>query len=74
MVRYNLACSLALELNDHEGAIEALQPFFEKTTSTTVLRHLEVDPDLDPVRNDPRFVEMLASAKQRLGVTEATAA
>jgi adenylate cyclase len=71
MVRYNLACSLALELNDHEGAIEALKPFFERMKSTTIIRHLEVDPDLDPIRDDPRFNQMLASAKHRLGIAEA---
>lgn len=71
MVRYNLACSLALELDDSEGALEALQPFFENVTSKTIMRHLEVDPDLDPVRNDPRFTKMLAGAKKRLGITDA---
>ena len=70
MVRYNLACSLALELDDPEGALEALLPFFENVTSKTMMRHLEVDPDLDPVRDDPRFKEMLLGAKKRLGITE----
>jgi hypothetical protein len=28
---------------------------------------------MDPLRKDPRFVEMLASAKQRLGIAEAAA-
>jgi adenylate cyclase len=72
-VRYNLACSLALELNDPEAAIEAIQPYFEKTTSVTLIRHLEVDPDLDPIRDDQRFKDMLASAKQRLGINVASA-
>jgi adenylate cyclase len=71
LVRYNLACSLALELNDPEAAIEALKPFFERMNSTTLLRHLEVDPDLDPIRNDPRFKAMLAAAKKRVGLSDA---
>ena len=71
-VRYNLACSLALELNDPEAAIEAMGPFFEKITSSTLMRHLEVDPDLDPIRHDPRFVDMLSDAKQRLGIATAS--
>jgi hypothetical protein len=33
------------------------------------MRHLEVDPDLDPIRQTPRFKEMLAAAKKRLGMT-----
>lgn len=71
MVRYNLACSLGLELDDTAGALEALGPFFEKVTSTTILRHLEVDPDLDPIREHPRFKAMLAGAKQRLSTPSA---
>ena len=66
LVRYNLACTLALELNDPEGAIEAITPFFERVTSTTMMRHLEADPDLNPIRDDPRFVAMLADARARL--------
>ena len=61
LVRYNLACTLALELNDPEGAIEAITPFFERVTSTTMMRHLEADPDLNPIRDDPRFIAMLAT-------------
>jgi len=66
--RYNIACALAHELDDPEGAIEALQPYFENTGSTTEIRHLEVDPDLDSIRDDARFKAMLAAAKQRLGM------
>jgi len=67
-MRYNLACSMARELGDPNGAIETLQPFFEKVNSPMHIRHLEVDPDLDPVRDEPRFNQMLAAAKQRLGM------
>lgn len=66
--RYNIACVLASDLEDHDGAIDALKPYFERTSSTTEIRHLEADPDLDPIRSDPRFVGMLASAKERLGL------
>jgi adenylate cyclase len=69
--RYNIACVLAADLDDGEGALHALQPYFENTSSTTEIRHLEVDPDLDPIRENPRFKEMLASAKQRLGMAAA---
>ena len=73
-MRYNLACSLARELGDPEGAIDTLELFFEKVNSPMHIRHLEVDPDLDAIRNDPRFKDMLAGAKQRLGIAEAPAA
>lgn len=69
-MRYNLACSLALELGDSDSALDTLQPFFERVNSTTHMRHLEIDPDLDRIRDHPRFKEMLASAKQRLGIAD----
>ena len=37
-------------------------------TSTTWIRHTEADPDLEPIREDLRFKEMLAAAKKRLGM------
>ena len=72
--RYNIACALAHDLDDPEGAIEALRPYFEVTSSTTEIRHAEADPDLDSIRDDPRFKAMLAAAKERLGMVEAAAA
>jgi adenylate cyclase len=69
--RYNIACVLASDLDDREGALKALQPYFENTSSTTEIRHLEVDPDLDPIRDDPSFKAMLGAAKERLGIVEA---
>jgi adenylate cyclase len=68
LTRYNMACTLAQYLKDTEAALEVLEPYFERTSSTTELRHLEVDPDLDPLREDARFKQMLALAKERLGV------
>ena len=73
-MRYNLACSLARELGDPETAIETLRLFFEKVNSPMHIRHLEVDPDLDDIRDDERFKDMLAAAKQRLGIAAASAA
>ena len=70
-MRYNVACSLALDLADPKGAIDALQPYFERVQSRTHIRHLEADPDFNAIREEPRFKEMLASAKQRLGMAEA---
>jgi adenylate cyclase len=69
-MRYNLACTLAL-VGRSDEAIDALEPFFEAITSSTRIRHLEADPDLDSIRDHPRFQKMLASAKQRLGLATA---
>jgi adenylate cyclase len=70
-MRYNLACTLLRQLGDADEALDVLGPFFDRLNSRTLMRHLEVDPDLDPIRDDPRFEEMVASAKQRLGLAAA---
>ena len=67
-MRYNLACSLAQELGDPEGALDALQPYFERVQSRTHIRHLEADPDFNAIRDHPRFKKMFAEAKERLGM------
>jgi adenylate cyclase len=68
IMRYNLACALATDLNDADRAIEVLEPYFRTTLSATHIRHAEVDPDLETLRQDPRFNEMLLAAKKRLGL------
>ena len=65
-MRYNLACAFALALEDSEAALEILGPYFERLDSRMQLRHLEADPDFAPIRNNPRFKEMLGAAKSRL--------
>ena len=34
----------------------------------------EIDPDVDPLRSNPRFQAMLGKAKKRLGIAEPVAA
>jgi adenylate cyclase len=68
IMRYNLACTLTARLEDRDRAIEVLEPYFERVASATRIRHLQADPDMDKVRGDPRFKDMLAAAKQRLGM------
>jgi adenylate cyclase len=70
VMRYNLGCTLSQFGGAPEQALEILEPFFERVNSTTHMRHIEVDPDLDPLRDEPRFQSMLAAAKQRLGVAQ----
>jgi adenylate cyclase len=69
LTRYNLACALALRLKDGERALEVLEPYFEQESSAEQMRHLEVDPDLDIIRDDPRFKQMLANARERIGLS-----
>jgi adenylate cyclase len=68
IMRYNLACALTADLNDRDRAMKVLEPYFNTTLGVTHIRHAEIDPDLDPLRDDPRFKDMLAAAKQRLGI------
>jgi adenylate cyclase len=67
-MRYNLACTLSAELNDPESALDVLDPFFDRIISAAHIKHLEADPDFEPVRDHPRFRQQLAKAKERLGL------
>jgi adenylate cyclase len=64
--RYNFACSLTNYLQEPEAALELLGPVFE-TMAIAWLNHAKADPDLEPLRQDPRFKAMVASAEARLG-------
>jgi adenylate cyclase len=74
MVMYNSACSLTWKNADLQGALDLLEQYFERLESPGNILHAEIDPDMDPIRDDPRFVQMIAAAKKRLGMTESAAA
>lgn len=64
-MHYNFACALAGFIGDREGALRHL----ERSLATAGRFHLslvEADPDLDPLRDHPRFQEILAAARERL--------
>jgi adenylate cyclase len=48
--------------------LEVLGPAFEKM-GTGLINHAKIDPDLDPLREHPRFKAMLAAAEKRVGLT-----
>ena len=64
-MRYNFVCMLSNYLGDKDAALEILGPAFEQM-GLGLINHAKVDPDLDNIRDDPRFKEMLAAAEQRL--------
>ena len=66
-MRYNIACGFAA-LREFEVALDMLGPVFERDAAETVL-WAKVDPDLDEVRDHPRFQAMMAQADARLAAT-----
>jgi adenylate cyclase len=67
-MRYNFVCALANHLNDKEAALEMLGPAFEKM-GIGLINHAKIDPDLNCIRDDPRFKAMLSAAEARLGLS-----
>lgn len=70
--QYNFACALSKYLGETEYALELLGPALAKY-SRGFLNHAIADPDLVPVRGDPRFQAMIAAAHARLSDTEKAA-
>ena len=69
LMRYNFGCALSAHLNDVDNALEMLAPVFANPT-INIVGHAKVDTDLDPIREDPRFKAMLATAEAQLKAVE----
>ncbi|MFZ2509132.1 MAG: TIR domain-containing protein [Steroidobacteraceae bacterium] len=67
--RYNFACALTTHFKDKDAALELLGPVFEKL-AIGFLNHAKIDPDLDLLREDPRFKAMVAAAETRLAAAK----
>ncbi len=63
-MRYNIACSLTFE-GEHDRAVEMLAPLILSMQPES-LRWFKLDPDLDPLRDHPRFKALIAAAEARL--------
>jgi adenylate cyclase len=63
--RYNFACSRTTYLKDPDAALELLGPVFE-TMAIAWLNHAKADPDLEPIRANPRYQAMVEAAETRL--------
>jgi adenylate cyclase len=67
---YNIGCAYVTLADDVDGALDMFEKFFERVRGTTLFKHLRSDPDLDRLRDHPRFKKMLAAAEARTGVEE----
>jgi adenylate cyclase len=63
VMRYNLACVVLCHSRDADTALVLLDDYFANVGS---MKHSEVDPDLDRLRDHPRFKAMVAAANARL--------
>jgi adenylate cyclase len=61
---YNLGCSM-IKLAEIDEALKLLAPVLG-TAQKQSLNWWRIDPDLDPIRSDPRFKAMLEQAETRL--------
>jgi adenylate cyclase len=60
---FNFVCTL-VRLGEHDAALDLLANVIDKA-STGLVHWLDNDTDLDPVRNQPRFVQLFQQAKAR---------
>jgi adenylate cyclase len=62
---YNFACSMVMFPDGADAALDMLSQAFAKAGSGLV-EHSKIDPDLDPLRESPRFKAIIAEAEARL--------
>jgi adenylate cyclase len=72
LMRYNFACTLCTYLKDIKGALDLLGPYLARVTRFD-LDWAKADPDMDTLREDPRFQAMISAADARLAAEEAAA-
>lgn len=70
-MRYNFACALASYLDDADGALRHLERSLANAGAFHIML-VQVDPDLDPLREDARFQSIVARTLERLGITAKT--
>jgi adenylate cyclase len=66
-MRYNSAMTMEVFFGDREGAIEALEIALSRGGRNLVTLAAN-DPNIDGLRDDPRFKEMIGEACSRFGI------
>ena len=69
-MRYNFGCALCVSLKDKDAALEILAQVFD-TITDRFLPYAKGDPDLELLRDDPRYQAMVAAAEARLAAARA---
>jgi len=64
-MRYNFACAYVLDLHDHEAALDLLEQIYPRMRMEAI-HWGRTDPDLDALREHPRFKALIAAAEARL--------
>jgi adenylate cyclase len=65
LMRYNFACTLSTSMNDIDAAIEMIRPVFTDPNGAYLINAAKVDSDFDPLRDNPRFQELMAAFDER---------
>ncbi len=68
LMRYNFACVLSVHLHDKDAALEMVS-FVLQRSGPGLVHHATIDPDLDPIRDDPRFKALIEATQSRLAAT-----
>jgi adenylate cyclase len=64
-MRYNFACALS-KFGDCDAAIRMLESSLSRIKGS--IGNAEFDPELENIRDDPRYVKIISDAKKRLGI------
>ena len=67
-MRYNIICTLVVDLHDHEMALDFLEPLLKVLLADSI-HWIKSDYDLDAIRNHPRFIAMLDAAEKRIAAS-----
>ncbi|MCH8615076.1 TIR domain-containing protein [Sphingomonas sp. SM33] len=69
-MRYNFACTLLGYSDDHDTALDHIDYVFTRSVGS-IVRRADMDSDLDPVRDSPRFQAIYEAAKKRIACVDA---
>jgi adenylate cyclase len=64
LVLYNVAC-VYTQLVENDKALDCLERSLTAASSSENLNWIENDPDLDPLRDDPRYKAMIEAARAK---------